>query len=64
MKTLAEVTNNTRKLYAKLRHKGIQPIGKKEVYREVPYYRVKKILTKKKKFLVNVYKENDLKEFL
>ena len=64
MKTLAEVTNDTRTLYKKLHNKGIKPIGKKEVYREVPYYRVKKRLTKKKKYLVNVYRDEDLKEVL
>ena len=62
--TLEEVTNDTKKLYKKLHLKGIKPIGKKEVYREIKYLRVKKVLTKNKKFLVNLYDYNDIKGFL
>ena len=66
MKTvsLAELTDNPIKLYAKLHHKGIKPVGKKEVYREVEYFRVKKRLTKQKKFLVNLYAESDVRNFV
>ena len=62
--TLAEATDNQRKLYAKLHHKGIKPVGKKEIYREVEYFRVKKKLTKQKKFLVNLYAESDVRNFV
>ena len=64
MITLAELTDDPVKLYAKLHHKGIKPIAKKEVFREVEYYRAKKKLTKKKKFLVNVYRDEDVREFV
>ena len=60
----AELTDDPVKLYAKLHHKGIKPIAKKEVFREVEYYRVKKKLTKKKKFLVNVYRDEDVRAFV
>ena len=64
MITLAELTDDPVKLYAKLHHKGIKPIAKKEVFREVEYYRVKKKLTKKKKFLVNLYKKEDIEKLM
>ena len=64
MITLAELTEQPIKLYAKLYYKGIKPIAKKEVYREVEYYRVKKKLTKKKKFLVNLYKKEDIEKLM
>jgi len=55
--TLAELTTDTQKLYKKLYSKGIKPVGKKEVFREVAYFRAKKILKRKRKFLVNLYEK-------
>ena len=43
----AELTDDPVKLYAKLYYKGIKPIAKKEVYREV--------------VLVNVYRDEDVR---